>query len=269
MDVTPIPILILFIIAYVVAGVWGYKGPRKYRRERFLPMKLAQHQKEEEPNSAGDIFEENFEKVTDPDFPAFSFQKREEEVYFKYKAAHMRYGYSVTPASWSYYVSDRVKASHALMDYARVVKMLGAMGLEMWGNWLHRVLRVFIATVYWLMYIMGVIMPWVIFIGGNNGWMPRNYMEEGWSFLNLGLLGLIILMVFRLCVENFQYFLQTRSSIQLMRREPRLLQYDETKGFVTSYLYRQWGLYTASYIGIIIIMLIFLWITIPPGGMDL
>lgn len=230
-------------------------------------MKMEESHKKEEPLSAGDIFERYFDEVTDPEFPAFSFQRREQEVYFKYKAAHIRHMYSVAPASWSYYLSNRVKASHALVDHARVIKMLGSMRLELRGGCLHKVLRVFIANIYWFFYITIPIAMLFIFILGSldNDWITKTHSEEGWSLLNVVLLLLTVLIVIRLCVETVQYFAQIKISTRLMYQSTGLFQYEETARFIKKYLYRQWAYYTLSYFGIILVMIILTWLTVPPG----
>ncbi|WP_066192653.1 hypothetical protein [Gracilibacillus timonensis] len=233
---------------YIMALIWGYRGPRTYRRDRFFATQNKNLQEEsEELITTGQLFYQGFQEVEDvrqllPNQPLW----KRHDIQFHYTSRFYIY-----TEDWSCHVSESVEESRKIVDYARMTKMLGAVSLEMAPNFFHRVLRL----INWMLFFILFLTPFVLVITAVET-RPDGLPNIGgpWEQLNDGGIVLFFYMVFRLGVETIQYLMQNRRSKKMIS-ELQVFQSERTIQLIHQYLHRQFWGYFISYALVIMVFL--------------
>lgn len=257
----PLHILLLLCAIYLIGGIWGWRGPRLYRRDRFYSLKSTGSIDSTEDVNAGRLLDEGLPLTNDGSVPGYLQDSSRLNMYYHYRPSGTMSG-----ASWFYYVADDVLNSRKVMDYARVVKMLGAISLDVSPGWLMWPLRVLSHHIFLIFYFFSVgFMPLVVVLEntGNQNYDP----DPPWELLAVGGYMILIYMICRLLLETIQYTVQIQRSKKIVK-ELNLFKMDRTNDIINKYLHRQLGCYIVSYMILIGIVYALLGIAEPPYGID-
>lgn len=255
----PSNIVLILCLIYLILLLWGYRGPRRYRRDRFFRMNLPESQKEsKESFHVSRFLSRGIHKVRDPATPKRPAKYKRRDLYFKYEPGYFNQGAGTV--YWKYYAKNHVRKSRENIDYARAGKMLGAMSLEFSPGCLLTILRIISVFFLWLLFIIFFAFPTIVLT-------LESSTEDPWEMYVLGSFFLIFYMFCRLFVETILYFFQNQRAKALIK-EINLFQNEEIILFINKYLNRQLLLYIGSYILVIAIVFFLAIQATPPGGVD-
>ncbi|NJP39067.1 hypothetical protein [Alkalicoccus luteus] len=257
----PLPIFLMLCAIYGIGLIWGWRGPRRYRRDRFFPMKGMEPREELEDVTAGELFDEGLTFTHNGSIPGYTRESARRDVFF-----HFRPAGTTTGATWSHYLADAVRISQMTIDYARVAKMLGVINLELSPGWRMWPLRFLSHYLLFFLYVFAVgFMPLVITLEhvGDQPYDP----SPPWELLAVGGYMILFYMMARLIVETVQYAVQLRRSKKIVNKLS-LFNSRETVQTIYRYLHRQLGCYVVSYATLIIIVFALLSLVEPPYGID-
>ncbi|QQK77684.1 hypothetical protein HUG15_20240 [Salicibibacter cibarius] len=258
----PLHVCLMLAAIYLAAWIWGWRGPRRYRRDRFFSMKGAGfHEDSREDVNAGRLFDEGLPLTNDGSIRGDIKDSARRDVYYLYSPPGTSSG-----ASWSHYIADRVLNSRKTIDYAKMAKMLGVISLDLSPGWRMWPLRFLSHFVFFLFYFFAVgFMPLVIVMEhiGDQSYDPN----PPWELLALGGYMILIYMGCRLILETIQYAVQIRRSKRIVQ-ELNLLKSEATIDVINKYLHRQFAFYIVSYVLLTGITYILLGQAEPPYGID-
>ncbi|QQK80027.1 hypothetical protein HUG20_09090 [Salicibibacter cibi] len=258
----PLHIFLMLCAIYLIGFIWGWRGPRLYRRDRFFSMKGAEfHEDSMEDVNAGRLFDEGLPLTNDGSIRGDLKDSARREVHYHYSPPGTNSG-----ASWSYYIADHVLNSRKMIDYAKMAKLLGVLSLDLSPGWRMWPLRLLSHFVFFLFYFFAVgFMPVVVVMEyiGDQSYDPN----PPWELLALGGYMIFVYMISRWVLETIQYTVQIRRSKKIVM-ELNLFKHDATSDVINKYLHRQCGFYMASYAVLIVIIYLLLGIVEPPYGID-
>ncbi|GAB2543697.1 hypothetical protein [Gracilibacillus alcaliphilus] len=253
--IIPLPVIFMIFSAYLIALLWGQRGPRRYRRDRFFTMKGKDFQAEsEESLEAGQLLDEGVLKVSNrSELQANEAVWKRRDIQFRYSPRFYIHG-----EMWSYYVSQTVQQSRSMVDYARIIKLLGAMSLDLSPNIFQRILRQVNMLVWLALYVTAFVMVYTAIETQPYG---RPNLGTPWEQLNTGTIVLFCYMIFRFGAETIQYLMQIHRSKRMIK-DLAFFQSERTVDLIHKYLHRQFFNYIVSYLLVIFVFFILTAMTI-------